>query len=155
MAVKIRLARRGSKKRPFYHIVAADVRAPRDGNYIEKLGTYNPMLDNDNEQRVTLVKDRVEHWLKNGAQPTERVAKMLGAAGLIEKPVFAERPKKSAPGKKALERLQEKKDKEEAAKAAAEEAKAAAEAESAAPAAEEAASEEAPAAEQEEPKADA
>jgi small subunit ribosomal protein S16 len=128
MALKIRLARRGAKKRPFYHIVVADIRAPRDGNYIEKLGTYNPMIEND---RVTLVEERIKHWLSHGAKPTERVAKLLAAAGLVETPKIPNRPKKSAPGQKALERMEEKKEKEEARKQAEKEAKEEAKAEEA------------------------
>ncbi|MCB1384300.1 MAG: 30S ribosomal protein S16 [Nitratireductor sp.] len=130
MAVKLRLARGGSKKRPFYSIVAADERSPRDGRFIEKIGTYNPMLPKEGE-RVVLDKARAEHWLKHGAQPTDRVARFLDAEGLMKR---AERsnPKKGEPGKKAQERLAEAKAKEEeaaaAAAAAAEEAKAAAEA---------------------------
>jgi len=138
MALKIRLARRGAKKRPFYHIVAADSRAPRDGNYIEKLGFYNPMLEQGAEDRIRLETDKIKEYLGKGAQPTERVAKILGQAGLIEMPAIPNRPNKSAPGKKAQDRMEEKKQKEEDAKAAAEEAKAAAAAEAAAPKEEEA-----------------
>ena len=113
MAMKIRLARGGSKKRPFYRIVAADSRMPRDGRYVEKLGTYNPLLPKDSEERVRMDAERVQYWLAQGAQPTDRVARMLEAAGMREK---AERnnPKKGTPGKKAQERAEEK-----AAKAAA------------------------------------
>ena len=113
MAMKIRLARGGSKKRPFYRIVAADSRMPRDGRFIEKLGTYNPLLPKDSEERVKMDAERVQYWLAQGAQPTDRVARMLEAAGMKEK---AERnnPKKGTPGKKAQERAEEK-----AAKAAA------------------------------------
>jgi len=122
MAMKIRLARGGSKKRPFYRIVAADSRMPRDGRFIEKLGTYNPLLPKDSEERVKMDMERVQHWLSQGAQPTDRVARMLDAAGVREK---AERnnPNKGTPGKKAQERAEEK-----AAKAA-EAAEAAADAE--------------------------
>ncbi|MCV3271777.1 30S ribosomal protein S16 [Roseobacter sinensis] len=107
MAMKIRLARGGSKKRPFYRIVAADSRMPRDGRYIEKLGTYNPLLPKDSEERVKMDVERIQHWLGQGAQPTDRVARMLEAAGLKDK---AERnnPKKGTPGKKAQERAEEK-----------------------------------------------
>ncbi|MGZ2259164.1 30S ribosomal protein S16 [Roseobacter sp. A03A-229] len=107
MAMKIRLARGGSKKRPFYRIVAADSRMPRDGRYIEKLGTYNPLLPKDSEERVKMDVERVQHWLGQGAQPTDRVARMLEAAGLKEK---SERnnPNKGTPGKKAQERAEEK-----------------------------------------------
>ncbi len=113
MAMKIRLARGGSKKRPFYRIVAADSRMPRDGRFIEKLGTYNPLLPKDSEERVKMDAERIQYWISQGAQPTDRVARMLEAAGLKEK---AERnnPKKGTPGKKAQERAEEK-----AAKAAA------------------------------------
>ena len=152
MATKIRLARGGSKKRPFYRIVAADVRAPRDGRFIEKLGTYNPLLGKDNENRVTLVQDRIQYWLDQGAKPTDRVARFLDEAGMMKREA-RNNPKKALPGKKAQERIEEKKQKEEeaaeAAAAAEEEAKAAAEAAANAPAeeapAEEAAAEEVPA----------
>jgi small subunit ribosomal protein S16 len=112
--MKIRLARGGSKKRPHYSIVAADSRMPRDGRFIEKLGTYNPLLPKDSEDRVKMDVERVQHWLSHGAQPTDRVARMLEAAGVREK---AERnnPKKGTPGKKAQERAQEKADKAAAA----------------------------------------
>jgi len=107
MAMKIRLARGGSKKRPFYRIVAADSRMPRDGRFIEKLGTYNPLLPKDSEERVKMDAERIQYWIGQGAQPTDRVARMLEAAGLKDK---AERnnPKKGAPGKKAQERAEEK-----------------------------------------------
>ena len=86
MSLKIRLARGGAKKRPYYSIVVADSRSPRDGRFIEKLGTYNPMLDRGHADRVTLKAERVQHWLGVGALPTDRVARFLGDAGLIEKP---------------------------------------------------------------------
>lgn len=82
MSVKIRLARGGAKKRPYYRVVVADARAPRDGAFIEKIGTYNPLLEKENGERVTLKAERVEHWLAKGAQPTERVAKFIKAAGI-------------------------------------------------------------------------
>jgi small subunit ribosomal protein S16 len=104
MALKIRLARGGAKKRPFYSIVVADSRSPRDGRFIEKLGTYNPMLERDHADRVRLNPERIRHWLSVGALPTERVARFLGDAGLIEKPPVRERPKKSKPKAKAQER---------------------------------------------------
>ena len=107
MAMKIRLARGGSKKRPFYSIVAADSRMPRDGRYIEKLGTYNPLLPKDSEERVKMNVERVQYWLGQGAQTTDRVARMLEAAGLAEKTERAN-PKKGTPGKKATERAEEK-----------------------------------------------
>ena len=113
MAMKIRLARGGSKKRPFYRIVAADSRMPRDGRFIEKLGTYNPLLPKDSEERVKMNMERIQYWLGEGAQPTDRIARMLEAAGVKEK-VERNNPKKGTPGKKAQDRVEEK-----AAKAAA------------------------------------
>ena len=104
MAVKMRLARAGTKKRPYYHIVIADSRSPRDGRFIEKVGSYNPMLPSDHADRVRLVGERISHWLGNGAVATDRVARFLGNAGLIEKPAYSEQPKQSAPKKKAQER---------------------------------------------------
>ena len=149
--LKIRLSRGGSKKRPYYTIVIADAAAPRDGKFIEKVGTYNPMLPKD-AQRVTLKVERIQEWLKKGAQPTDRVARFLSQEGLV-KWEHGNNPQKGTPGKKAQERTaeraqreQDRLDAEAAAKAEAEEAKAAA---AAAPAAEEApaAAEEAPAVE--------
>ncbi|HMO06718.1 MAG TPA: 30S ribosomal protein S16 [Paracoccaceae bacterium] len=107
MAMKIRLARGGSKKRPHYAIVAADSRMPRDGRYIEKLGTYDPMLAKDNENRVKMDLDRVKHWLSQGAQPTDRIARMLEAAGMTEKKV-RNNPERSKPGKQMAERAAKK-----------------------------------------------
>ncbi|MEO0380121.1 MAG: 30S ribosomal protein S16 [Pseudomonadota bacterium] len=107
MAMKIRLARGGSKKRPFYRIVAADSRMPRDGRYIEKLGTYNPLLAKDSEERVKMNVERVQYWLGEGAQPTDRIARMLEAAGVMPKKERANM-KKGEPGKKAKERAEEK-----------------------------------------------
>ena len=104
MSLKIRLARGGAKKRPFYAIVVADSRSPRDGRFIEKLGTYNPMLERGHAERVTLKEERVRHWLGVGAQPTDRVARFLGEAGLGEKPAIKETPVKSAPKAKAQAR---------------------------------------------------
>src|SRR6201993_3160956 len=101
MALKIRLARGGAKKRPFYSIVVADSRSPRDGRFIEKLGTYNPMVERDHAERLVLKEERIKHWLGVGALPTERVARFLGDAGYIAKPGIAERPSKSAPKAKA------------------------------------------------------
>jgi small subunit ribosomal protein S16 len=125
--MKIRLARGGSKKRPFYRIVAADSRMPRDGRFIEKLGTYNPLLPKDSEDRVKMDVEKIEAWIAKGAQPTERVTRMLEAAGVREK-TERNNPKKGTPGKKAQERVQEKADKAaaaaEAANAPAEEASA-------------------------------
>jgi len=107
MAMKIRLARGGSKKRPFYRVVAADSRMPRDGRFIEKLGTYNPLLPKDSEERVKLDMERVQYWLSKGAQPTDRVARFLEAAGTLTK-TERSNPKKAVPGKKAQERAEEK-----------------------------------------------
>ena len=124
MALKIRLARGGAKKRPFYHIVVADVRAPRDGRFIEKVGTYDPRLPKDAENRVTFKLERVKHWLGHGAKPTDRVARFLSHEGVYEWKA-GNNPQKGEPGEKAKERLEEKRQKEEEAKAAAEEAAAA------------------------------
>ncbi len=147
MALKIRLARHGRKAKPFYRIVVADSRMPRDGRYIERVGTYNPLLANDDENRVVLVKERIEYWMGEGAKPSERVAIFLGKAGIIDMPTQPVRPKKSSPKQKALDLLEEKKEKaeaaKEAAKAAKEEAKAAKAAEAEAPKEEEAPAEEA------------
>lgn len=107
MAMKIRLARGGSKKRPFYRVVAADSRMPRDGRYVEKLGTYNPLLAKDSAERVQLNMERVNYWLGQGAQPTERVVRFLEAAGVMEK-IERNNPVKAKPGKKALDRVEEK-----------------------------------------------
>ena len=137
MALKIRLARGGAKKRPFYRIVVAEASAPRDGRYVERVGTYNPMVPKDHDQRLTLKAERITYWLGQGAQPTERVQKMLAGAGLAEAPVIREQPKKSAPGRKRAEREAE----EAAAAADAAEAVAAEEAAAAEAPAEEAAAE--------------
>ena len=150
MAMKIRLARGGSKKRPFYRIVATDSRMPRDGRYIEKLGTYNPLLPKDSEDRVKMDMERVQHWLDKGAKPTDRIARFLEAAGHSEK-TERNNPQKAEPGKKAQERAEEKAAKKAAAEEAAKEAEAAPAEE---PAAEEAATEEAPAEEAAEEKAE-
>ncbi|MBF0850683.1 MAG: 30S ribosomal protein S16 [Gluconobacter potus] len=104
MSLKIRLARAGAKKRPYYHIVVADSRSPRDGRFIEKVGSYNPMLPADHADRIRLVDERIKHWLSNGALATDRVARFLGNAGLAPKPTYNEQPKKSAPKAKAQER---------------------------------------------------
>jgi len=104
MSLKIRLARGGAKKRPYYSIVIADSRSPRDGRFIERVGTYNPMVDRSHPDRVTLKSERVQHWLGVGALPTDRVARFLGEAGLIDKPAMRETPTKSAPKAKAQER---------------------------------------------------
>ena len=138
MALKIRLARGGAKKRPFYRIVVAEASSPRDGRYVERVGTYNPMVPKDHEQRITLNNERISFWMSKGAQPTERVQKMLASAGLASAVEMRDQPKKSAPGKKRMEREAEA---VANAEAAAEEAPVEA-------AAEEAAAEEAPAEEE-------
>lgn len=143
MSVKIRLARGGAKKRPYYRIVVADSRDPRDGRFIEKIGAYNPMLPKDHEDRVKLDAEKAAEWLKKGAKPTERVARFLGAAGLIAWK-HGDNPKKGEPGEKAKERAAERAEKEEA-KTAADAEPAAEEAPAAESAPEEAAAEEAPA----------
>ena len=104
MALKIRLARGGAKKRPFYRIVVAEASAPRDGRYVERVGTYNPMVPKAHEQRLTLNGERISFWMSKGAKPTERVHKMLASAGLMAAPALRDQPKKSAPGKKRAER---------------------------------------------------
>ena len=132
MAIAIRLARGGAKKRPYYKIVAADSRRARDGKFLEQLGTYNPMLPKDSEERVKLNEDRIRYWLGVGAQPSDRVHRFLDAAGILER-TAKNNPKKGEPGEAAKERAEEKaakeaerKEAEEAAKAEAEEAKKAA-----------------------------
>ena len=132
MALKLRLARAGTKKRPFYHIVVADARSPRDGRFIEKLGTFNPLLAKDAENRVVLNTERAQHWLSVGAQPTDRVLRFLDAAGVAKREA-RNNPEKAKPGEKATARAEERAAKTAAANAPAEEAPA--------PAAEEAASE--------------
>ena len=138
MALAMRLSRGGRKGRPFYRIVVADKRMPRDGRYIEKLGTYNPLLANDDDKRVVLNEERIKYWLGQGAQPSERVTKFLAKAGLADMPEIRETPKKSAQSEKTKMRIEEKTEKkkaaEEAAKAAAEEPKAEEEAAAEAPA---------------------
>jgi small subunit ribosomal protein S16 len=104
MGLKIRLARAGAKKRPYYHIVVSDSRSPRDGRFLEKVGSYNPMLPAEHEDRVRLQSERVTHWLSQGALATDRVARFLGKAGLAPMPAWNEQPQKSAPKKKAQER---------------------------------------------------
>ena len=104
MSLKIRLARAGAKKRPYYHIVVADSRSPRDGRFIERVGSYNPMLPQEHADRIRLVDERVKHWLSQGAVATDRVARFLGRAGLAEMPAWREQPVQSAPKKKAQER---------------------------------------------------
>ena len=133
MSLRIRLARGGAKKRPFYRIVVADTRSPRDGRFIEKIGTYNPMVTKDHPDRIRLDEDRAKHWLSVGAKPSDRVARFLGHANIIAMPAVPTQTKKNQPKAKAQERIKE-----------AEEAKKAAEEAAAAPA-EEAPAEEAPA----------
>jgi len=105
--MKIRLARGGSKKRPFYRIVAADSRMPRDGRFVEKMGIYNPLLPKGSEERVKMDMERVQHWLSEGAQPTNRVARMLEAAGAMEKKE-RNNPNKAEPSQKAKDRAEKK-----------------------------------------------
>ena len=105
MALKIRMTRAGAKKRPFFHIVVADSRSPRDGRFIERLGTYNPMLARDAKDRVVLKVERLKHWIGVGAVPSDRVARFLHEAGLGEKPAIHAQPKKSAPKAKTVERM--------------------------------------------------
>lgn len=140
MSLKMRLSRGGAKKRPYYRIVVADSRMPRDGRYIERVGSYNPMLPREHPDRIKLDDERIKHWLGVGAKPSDRVARFLGQADIIPMPAISETPKKSAPRAKTLERMREA---EEAAKAAAEAEAAAAEAAADAPAEEEAPAEEA------------
>ena len=123
MALKIRLARGGSKKHPFYRIVVAEASSPRDGRFVERLGSYDPMVPKDHENRVSLKDERIKFWMSKGAKPTLRVHKILAAAGLLDAPIIREQPIKAAPGKKRLERENEAK---EAAEAPAEAAPAAA-----------------------------
>ncbi|MEO1379226.1 MAG: 30S ribosomal protein S16 [Pseudomonadota bacterium] len=144
MAMKIRLARGGSKKRPFYRIVAADSRMPRDGRFIEKLGTYNPLLPKDSEERVKMNMERIQYWLDKGEQPTDRISRFLEAAGAAEKK-DRNNPQKAEPGQKAKDRAEEKASKAAEAEAAQEEAPVEE------PAAEEAPAEDAASAEEEAP----
>jgi small subunit ribosomal protein S16 len=135
MSLKIRLARAGTKKRPYYHVVIADARSPRDGRFIEKIGTYDPKLE-DKSKRVSLIAERVSHWLSVGAQPTDRVARFVDAAGLKTR-APRNNPERAVPGKKATERAEAKVKAEADRAAAAEAAKNAPKAEAAeAPAAE-------------------
>lgn len=149
MALAMRLTRGGRKKLPHYSIVVADKRAPRDGRFIEKLGTYKPLLAKDDANRVTLNEERIKHWLAEGAQPSERVATFLGKAGIIPMPEQGNNPNKAQPSERTKMRVAEREEKRakaaDAAKAAEEEAKAAAEAAKNAPAEEPAAEAEAPA----------
>jgi small subunit ribosomal protein S16 len=122
--ISIRLARHGAKKRPYYHIVVADSRSPRDGRFIERVGSYNPMLPRESEDRVKLIEERIKHWLSAGAQPTERVARFLADAKLVTKTEPHNTPKKSAPRAKAQERMRIEEEAKKAAAAAAEAEKA-------------------------------
>ena len=122
MAIALRLSRGGAKKRPYYRIVAADSRKPRDGRYLEQIGLYNPLLAKDDEKRVQLNEDRVRYWLGVGAQPSDRVLRFLDAAGILERKA-RNNPNKAKPGEKATERAEEKAEKAVAAKEAEEEAK--------------------------------
>lgn len=137
MSLRIRLSRGGAKKRPYYHIVVADSRAPRDGRFIERVGSYNPILPSDHEDRIKLKQERITHWLGQGALPSTRVHRFLAKAGMMDALPIPEQTKQDKPRAKAQERLREA---EEAAKAAAEAA--AAEAEAPAAPAEEPAAEE-------------
>ncbi len=121
MSLKIRLARGGSKKRPYYQIVIADARSPRDGRFLEKVGSWNPMLGKDNEKRVELNAERIQEWLVKGAQPTDRVLRFLAEAGITTRDARSN-PEKAKPGKKAVERIKEREMKAAAAAAAAAEA---------------------------------
>jgi small subunit ribosomal protein S16 len=124
MSVAIRLSRGGAKKRPYYRIVVTNSRSPRDGKYLEQVGTYNPVLAKDDEKRVTLLEDRVRYWLGVGAQPTDRVARMLDKVGIKEREA-TNNPNKAEPGKKAKERAEDKATKQREAEEAAAEAAAA------------------------------
>ena len=124
MALKIRLTRQGAKKRPFYRVVVAEASSPRDGRYLERLGIYNPMLPKDHENRVSLNAERIQYWIGNGAKATDRVASLMAAAGLGEKPV-RNNPEKAKPKAKAQERLREQAEAKQAAEDAAAEAAAA------------------------------
>jgi small subunit ribosomal protein S16 len=124
MSVSIRLSRGGSKKRPYYRVVVSNSRSPRDGKYLEQVGTYNPLLAKDDANRIHLTEDRVRYWLGVGAQPTDRVARMLDKAGIQER-AATNNPQKAEPGKKAKDRAEEKAEKAAAAEEAAREAAAA------------------------------
>ena len=120
MPVRIRLARGGAKKRPFYRIVVADSRRARDGKFIDQVGTYNPMLPKDSPERVKIDVEKTKDWIAKGAQPSDRVTLFLSKLDVVEKPVITEKTKKHLPKKKAQERLAAAKEKEEEAKKAAE-----------------------------------
>jgi len=140
MSLRIRLSRGGAKKRPYYRIVVADSRMPRDGRFIERVGTYNPMVAKDHPERLIMKEDRIKHWIGVGAQPSDRVARFLGNAGMMDMPKIAEQSKKHLPKAKAQERAKER---EEAAASKAAEAAEAAAAPAEEPVAEEAPAEEA------------
>ncbi len=148
MSVRIRLSRGGAKKRPFYRIVVADSRAPRDGRFIERIGSYNPMLPKDSGERVKIDAERAKYWLEKGARPSDRVHRFLGDAGLMDaRPVPARQDKSTRPKPKTVERMREKEDKLKV-KAEAESKTAAEEAPAGDPADGEAPAEEAPAEEE-------
>ena len=111
MSVSLRLSRGGSKKRPFFRIVAADIRAPRDGRYIERLGTYNPMREKDDPERVKLNLERIKYWLSVGAKPTDRITGFLAKEGLLKKPAIPKQTKQDKPKKKTVEKLKAKEEK--------------------------------------------
>ena len=134
MALKIRLARGGSKKHPFYRIVVAEASSPRDGRFVERLGSYDPMVAKDHQNRVTLNNERIKYWMSKGAKPTLRVHKILAGGGILDAPIIRDQPIKSAPGKKRVERENEAKEVSEAAIAAEAEAPAKTSAETEAPA---------------------
>ena len=119
MSLRIRLSRGGAKKRPFYRIVVADSRRPRDGRYIERLGTYNPMVAKDHPERLTLKEERIKYWRDVGAKPSERIQRFLGDKGIVEKPAIPEQTKQHLPRAKTLERRKEAEDKAKAAEEAA------------------------------------
>ena len=148
MGVRIRLSRGGAKKRPYYRVVVADVRSPRDGRFIERVGSYNPLLAKDDPNRVKLNEERIKHWLSQGATPTDRVARFLGEANIAAMPAQRHNPQKAKPKAKAQERVKAEAEAKEAAEAAAKE-EADAPAEEAAPAEDAPVAEEAPAAEEE------
>jgi len=128
MSLKIRLSRGGAKKHPFYRIVIADARSPRDGRYVERVGTFNPMVPKDHDDRLKFDEDRIKYWLSVGAQPTNRVARFLSQQGLVDAPVIHEQTKQHLPRKKTLERQEAQAEEAKAKAEAAEQAAAAAEA---------------------------
>ena len=120
MALKIRLARGGAKKRPYYNLVIADCRSPRDGRFVEKVGTYNPMVAADHAERLVLKEDRIKYWLSVGAQPTDRLAKFFGQRHLMAMPEARQNSQKAQPKKKAQERIKAETTRQEALKKEAE-----------------------------------